>query len=244
MGTRATIARLVVSILLAMLTTFLLAVAASALSARTARHTLFEHQLAVPDDSGRWAPSLAVCDRVSIGYVRRIWQVQRDFTVPLSAAMTAMMGSSTRHGLEMPPSWGALSAGTNDLSRVPGFGVECAAGWPFLAFWCSVDLVSPARVATSGVRGGFELPGGGSWVLAVRAVPLRPIWTGLVLNTLFYSVCWLVVVWAVGSLRRVRRLTSGKCVACGYDLRGIKGGCPECGRRISSARSRTGAATS
>jgi hypothetical protein len=71
-------------------------------------------------------------------------------------------------------------------------------------------------------------------------LPTRPIWAGLVFNTLFYATIWLVL-WAtftvprrfVRDLARVRR---GACIACGYDLGfDFIHGCPECGWRRDAA---------
>src|SRR5688500_10428361 len=36
--------------------------------------------------------------------------------------------------------------------------------------------------------------------------------------------------------RRRKRFFAGRCVDCGYDLRGSRGQCPECGRRFKTGR--------
>jgi hypothetical protein len=70
-----------------------------------------------------------------------------------------------------------------------------------------------------------------------RFVPLRPIWPGFAINTLFYAGIlwggWLMLA-APLALRRRRRIRRGVCPACGYDLRGRAADseanlCPECG---------------
>lgn len=61
-------------------------------------------------------------------------------------------------------------------------------------------------------------------------LPYSPIWIGLLLNTLFYSV----VVFAFSSIKRAfrhaRRMQRGKCPICAYELfYDNTTGCPECG---------------
>jgi len=80
-----------------------------------------------------------------------------------------------------------------------------------------------------------------------RYLPFRPIWPGFLIDTLFYGVIWLVLFFGVGAVRRGVRRRRGRCVMCGYDLRGQRqesphpqplshgergasgAGCPECG---------------
>ena len=65
-------------------------------------------------------------------------------------------------------------------------------------------------------------------------LPLRPIWPGFAVNTLFYAtILWLLIPGPF-VLRRLIRRKRGRCPKCGYDLRGQPpeagaGGCPECG---------------
>ncbi len=61
-------------------------------------------------------------------------------------------------------------------------------------------------------------------------LPLRPIWPGLVVNTVIYAA----FLWAPPrlpfALRRFVRVRRGLCPACGYDLRHAEHqACPECG---------------
>ena len=71
-------------------------------------------------------------------------------------------------------------------------------------------------------------------------LPLRPLWPGFAINTLFYAAsAWLV--WRIVPLtKRWRRRRAGRCTNCGYDLRGIAAGsiCPECGVQSGAAKRR------
>ena len=78
----------------------------------------------------------------------------------------------------------------------------------------------------------------------VRASPhdrlaIVPLWPGFAINTIFYAAAlWLVFCAAPGFVRRRIGRRRGRCLHCGYDLRGQRPGaeagasrkCPECGR--------------
>jgi hypothetical protein len=63
-----------------------------------------------------------------------------------------------------------------------------------------------------------------------RALPMRPLWRGLVINIAAWAgLLWLVTLGPF-EIRRIARQARGRCLHCGYDLRGeAEGGCPECG---------------
>jgi hypothetical protein len=65
------------------------------------------------------------------------------------------------------------------------------------------------------------------------AIPLLPIWRGFGLNVVMYGTA-VFLLWAgPGAIRRSVRKRRGRCVRCGYDLRGLpdaEAKCPECGR--------------
>ena len=63
-----------------------------------------------------------------------------------------------------------------------------------------------------------------------RTLPLRPIWPGFLINTLFYATILWLLAFGPFAARRFIRNKQGRCIKCGYDLRGSSGGgCPECG---------------
>ena len=132
--------------------------------------------------------------------------------------------------------------------------VEDARGWPFFALRCEFVIANPLATfhmyavdVHSGIplervyRDGPPVPLPG--VLPLRpdyygasALPLRPIWPGFAINTIFYAaILWLLTLGPF-ALRRHLRRKRGLCAKCGYDLRGNsggggRGGCPECGWR-------------
>lgn len=61
------------------------------------------------------------------------------------------------------------------------------------------------------------------------AIPLRPIWPGLLGNVAFYTALVLVPSAGVRFFRMRRRRARGRCVACNYELGEGISVCPECG---------------
>lgn len=61
-------------------------------------------------------------------------------------------------------------------------------------------------------------------------LPLRPIWTGFLLNTLLYAfLAWIMTIGPF-QIRRAVRTKRGRCPRCGYNVRGaFDDGCSECG---------------
>jgi hypothetical protein len=108
-----------------------------------------------------------------------------------------------------------------------------ARGFPFAALWCAFE--SPIGGGRGVAHGGILAPdtlrrAGVPAVSSVVALPLRPIWTGLLVNSSIYATLW----WAVTmtpSWRRTFRLRRHHCPACNYDQSGLPSGsaCPECG---------------
>lgn len=131
-----------------------------------------------------------------------------------------------------PHWWGALPSMKRDVpsDQSPRV-IQDARGWPVLALWCEwQEGTTFAKLAP--VSGGIDLQmrGSGSDETYARALPLRPIWRGLIVDTLVFCAAWYGVLFAAGSVRRFRRGRRGQCLGCGYDLRGLDGGrCPECG---------------
>jgi len=108
-------------------------------------------------------------------------------------------------------------------------------GWPIRTMTCVG--YADKRPQTGGVIAGLYTHGiqvpefKPLGMKAARHLPLRPIWARFVPAL----AVWFVVLIALGPVARVpgrwrrrKRLRSGRCLACGYDLTGIEA-CPECG---------------
>ena len=112
----------------------------------------------------------------------------------------------------------ACFEGTWDASPVPAPGM-----------WLGYS--GPTRYFTGPIASAADV-----WTVTVPKVgdltfPHRPLWSGLLLNTLFWSAtCW--TLWrGPAALRRWRWRRAGRCGTCGYELVGLPEGsrCPECG---------------
>ena len=74
----------------------------------------------------------------------------------------------------------------------------------------------------------------GSSLSPWRWLPLRPIWPGFAINTIFYAAMLWLLTLAPFTARRMIRRKRGLCIKCGYDLRGTEHEvCPECGKELS-----------
>lgn len=133
-------------------------------------------------------------------------------------------------------SWGRAEAVRLDPKSFAEDGCEHATGWPFLTAWCEwthdYQSALPQPVLHGGIQISNDLPRSGPpkpWRL--RALPVRPIWTGLILNTMLYAL----IIWGLWQLsfvsRRRRRRARGQCTRCSYNLIGLAptAPCPECG---------------
>ena len=82
------------------------------------------------------------------------------------------------------------------------------------------------------MRGGLLLPQA-HFFEHTPILPLRPLWPGFAINTIFYAgVLWLLFA-APGMVKRRIRRFRGRCIHCGYYLRGQPADsnkCPECGQ--------------
>ena len=110
------------------------------------------------------------------------------------------------------------------------------AGWPRCAMMYANEESTPAQPrAAWTTTGAYEVPAlrhGRTWYPAV--LPLRPIWDGLALDTVFWAAVWWGIVMVPRVACRRWRESRGRCASCGYDRRGLTPGarCPECGNLV------------
>lgn len=137
------------------------------------------------------------------------------------------------HGLEhitrILPAWASGTA-LDVPSRMVHF--ERAFGWPWLA-------LATATTTDSATPGGKIIIHHGALLdlTAVPAlnltrgwmiIPTRPIWPGIVGDTLLYASLASIIAYGPGWLRRRRRALRGLCTECAYGPF-ESGTCPECG---------------
>lgn len=68
----------------------------------------------------------------------------------------------------------------------------------------------------------------------VRILPLQPIWSGFVVNTVVYSSVWYAIfsLFWYREMRCSLRRRRGQCVRCGYKLLTEQTRCSECGEQV------------
>ncbi len=87
----------------------------------------------------------------------------------------------------------------------------------------SVVLIGGIRIDNRVMKPAFTLE---------NVLPVQPIWPGFAINTIFYAAILWLLTFGPFMARRYIRHKRGRCINCGYDLRGTFGGggvCPECG---------------
>jgi hypothetical protein len=139
-----------------------------------------------------------------------------------------------------------------------------AAGWPCLALECGIVYNThnpPDGRLRKAVQIGWNSTGG-PWLLdgvslyewkwlhakPWRFLPLRPRVAGFAADTLLTGGLLWFAAFGWRDVRRLARAKAGRCVTCGYPVKGL-GRCPECGdsvltRLIRRLRGGAGAAPS
>ncbi len=102
---------------------------------------------------------------------------------------------------------------------------DFAYGWPMLSMRFSVDAERDWQTGTVLARTS-------SGAFSDYEYPLRLLGTGFAIDTAFYGAIWFVLLTGPRMVRRYVRRLRGRCLVCGYDLRGeFSSGCSECGWR-------------
>jgi hypothetical protein len=143
------------------------------------------------------------------------------------------------HGaLFKPPDMETVPSWAWDRSRAPVdrqliSAIESvAAGWPMPCFVMRGYKWRHASGAHGISRdGAFQYASSNhAFSLVDGCVPTRPIWTGVIVNMLFWSGITLLLCRGGDWARRFLRVRYGRCIVCGYDKQGLPGQlCPECG---------------
>jgi hypothetical protein len=95
-------------------------------------------------------------------------------------------------------------------------------------YWHDIDNQHRSRARHSGVLGRHDKRGIGSLTSLWSGLPCNPLWPGFLVDTAFWGGAAFMVWSAPGFVRRGVRRRRGRCVRCGYELKGLAV-CPECG---------------
>ena len=193
----------------------------------------------------------------AVGLVSDKSEIQWARRVRASSTYAANSGrvSTGINPQQLVPTWTTLDHVINANSRTEERMID-ARGWPMVALMSHTDLLAPAQPATPLGNPGNSTPSGIAYPEPTRLIarsssfalttpvpgtvpipiPFRPVWVGLIGDTLIYATVWFglwsALVIPRRFVREVARFRRGACIQCGYDLGYdfIKG-CPECGWR-------------
>jgi hypothetical protein len=126
-----------------------------------------------------------------------------------------------RHAI---PSWSLASSAPLQIDAQQNRSFqEIAYGWPLTSSFSRNNWNRRPR------EWGLVIP----WFAKYddRTLPLRPIWPGFAINTVFYAALLRPVSLVPGMVRRTIRRTRGQCPACAYPI-GTSNVCTECGAAV------------
>lgn len=182
-----------------------------------------------------WAPlpAAATFQKLKEGPLDRVWMRPPDWPAPnVIARRTAIGRENWQFNYFADVSGSAQVTGdyATHLFRVgwPFLTLENSTGYrdgagPLADYWGQRTLVFPDRVRPAWTfRMGREY---------ATYIPTRPMWMGIVFNTIIYATLVGSSILLLGHLRRVRRRRRVLCVRCGYPVSGIAM-CPECGTPV------------
>jgi hypothetical protein len=162
--------------------------------------------------------------------IARVSASDIDFSHELSGRFLGRFGSSATMIITIPLSM--------HPSNPPGLSVDLTerrAGWPANALWGAWSDVFDMRAdsMTTKFHAAWVVPGESFDYYRANYLPLRPLWPGFAVNTVFYAaILWLLFA-GVGFARRRRRIRRGLCPACAYPV-GVSPVCTECGGAVGA----------
>jgi hypothetical protein len=136
-----------------------------------------------------------------------------------------------------------VAARTPDAAHSPSCVAQyCSAGWPIHAFEGyriaqiapRASPLEPHRATSVAHYGALPFEPDPPTPFSV-VLPLRPLWRGLVTNSLIYAFPCFLTLWGLSLARARRRARRAACTNCGHSLHGSSR-CPECGTPLSAAR--------
>lgn len=209
--------------------------------------------------------ALGAATNVAVAWVRVIWNTETQ-----TSYLRVPEGRVYRGGTASAPLWVRITpegdvpcpnppspiplssrfSGIDDPRLVAVHLEVTRVGWPLESFTSTSFLADDYALYSAGGLHLLYLP---RWVhefafhrlgyesLAFITLPLTPLWTGLVVNTIAYAAGWWLLLMVVRRLYRDHlgylRRRKGRCPRCAYDLRAdFASGCPECGWRRGGAR--------
>ena len=161
-----------------------------------------------------------------------------------------------QHFVKHREEWEAIKA-KNDLNTFPPDASQYSImrfGWPALCF------EAQGAVNTKNERANGSLPSAIKGAFTSRVIdrskyfkgkeaspmagfvwfPYRPIWSGLIVNTLLFAFVIFVCVTTIRAIRHGSRMLRGRCPICNYELAfDFSDGCPECGWRKEPTTTRS-----
>lgn len=158
------------------------------------------------------------------------WNYQATIGCEVVTRGAVWLGPDIQAPQRLPPTWsgGVIPPTRSDLMS-PGLAGEVASGWPFRSAMSEHHIVDGSSTIT---RWGIPVfRAWQPWSEPPRSIPLRPIWLGLLGNTLFWS--WVVApaYWGAIGWRTARRRRRALCVNCKYPVQSLTR-CPECGTDV------------
>jgi hypothetical protein len=149
--------------------------------------------------------------------------ISRTGAVLVDANASATMARNGPVDPKRIPHWSMTSTVPSELDAQQDRSIqEIAYGWPQLTFFSRNSW-------NRRHEWGLVIP----WFSKYdsRILPLRPLWPGFAINTIFYAAVLALVFFVPRKVRRFVRVRRGRCPACAYPV-GSSPVCTECGAAL------------